>query len=238
MNDDKLRILKTEVFEANIKLSRSGLVTSTFGNVSGIDRDRGVVAIKPSGVPYGRMTGHDIVLVGLDGQKVEKDSPNPSSDTPTHLQLYRSFPSIGGVAHSHSDYATAFAQAKRAIPCLGTTHADYFYGAVPVTEIIEDACIRGDYELETGKLIINTFKNRDPMTMKACLVACHGPFTWGTDAGQSVDMAVYLEHIARLAYRSIMLDSSAGDIKKALLDKHYFRKHGKDAYYGQGGQKD
>jgi L-ribulose-5-phosphate 4-epimerase len=233
MTDKDLKRLKEKVFEANMKLARSGLVTSTFGNVSGIDRDQGIVAIKPSGIPYDDMKADDIVLVTIEGKEVEKDSPNPSSDTATHLELYKAFTDIGGVTHSHSDYATAFAQAKTAIPCLGTTHADYFYGPVPVSDVIEDVCIQGDYELETGRLIINTFKNRDYRSMKACLVACHGPFTWGKDAGQSVDIAISLEHIAILAYRSIMIKGSVKDIKKALLDKHYFRKHGSDAYYGQ-----
>lgn len=228
-----LDILKQKVFDSNIKLSRSGLVTSTFGNVSGIDKNRSIIAIKPSGISYDDLKPDDMVLITLDGDKVKKDSPNPSSDTDTHLELYKSFNNIGGVTHSHSPYATAFAQAKTAIPCLGTTHTDYFYGAIPITDLIEDICIKDDYELETGKLIVNTFKNRDPMTMKACLVACHGPFTWGDDADESVDVAIMLEHIAMLAYRSKVIDSSVGDIKKTLLNKHYFRKHGENAYYGQ-----
>lgn len=231
--DSKLNKLKKDVFEANMALASSGLVTDTFGNVSGIERDSGTVAIKPSGIPYDKLKPEDIVLVTLEGEKVEKDSANPSSDTATHLELYRNFADIGGVAHSHSGYATSFAQAKTAIPCLGTTHADYFYGAVPLTDLIEDTCIASHYELETGKLIVKTFKNRNHMTMKACLVACHGPFTWGIDAADSVEIAISLEHIAMLAYRSIVLDSSVSDIKKTLLDKHYFRKHGRDAYYGQ-----
>lgn len=225
--------LKKKVYDANIKLADSGLVISTFGNVSGIDRIAKVVAIKPSGIPYSDMGADDMVLVSLSGEKIEKQSPNPSSDTDTHLELYRNFTSIGGVTHSHSDYATAFAQAKIAIPCLGTTHADYFYGPVPVSEVIEDSCIKGEYELETGKLIARTFNNRDYRSMKACLVACHGPFTWGNDPDDSVDAAIMLENIAMLAYRSIVLEGSVKDIKKTLLDKHYLRKHGKDAYYGQ-----
>ena len=181
MNNKKFKKLKEKVFEANMKLAKSGLVTSTFGNVSGMDRNNRIMAIKPSGIPYDFMKAEDIVLVTIDGERVEKDSPNFSSDTATHLELYRNFAGIGGVTHSHSDYATNFAQAKIVIPCLGTTHADYFYGVVPVTEVIENGCIAGHYELETGMLIINTFKNRDYNSMKACLVACHGPFTWGKD---------------------------------------------------------
>ena len=166
--------------------------------------------------------------------KSKRDSARPSSDTDTHLELYRNFTTIGGVTHSHSDYATAFAQAKTAIPCLGTTHADYFYGAVPVSDVIEDACIAGQYELEIGRLIVDTFKNRDHNNMRACLVACHGPFTWGKDADDSVETAISLEHIAMLAYRSILLSSSVSDIKKTLLDKHYYRKHGKDCLLRAG----
>jgi L-ribulose-5-phosphate 4-epimerase len=236
MINDNLRSLKQKAYDANIRLSKSGLVTGTFGNVSGIDRKEGIIAIKPSGIPYEDMKPEDMVLVSLDGKKVDKASPNPSSDTATHLELYNNFYSIGGVTHSHSPYATAFAQAKTAIPCLGTTHADYFYGAVPVTGVIEDSCIMGEYEKETGNLIVETFNNRDHTKMKACLVACHGPFTWGADADSSVEAAIMLEYIAMLAYRSIVIDSSAGDIKKTLLDKHYLRKHGKDAYYGQKDQ--
>lgn len=230
----KFKELKNKVFKANMKLSGSGLVIATFGNVSGIDRTAQVIAIKPSGMEYSQMKEDDMVLLALSGEKIEEGSPNPSSDTDTHLELYRSFPGIGGVTHSHSNYATAFAQAKIAIPCLGTTHADYFYGPVPVSEVIEDRCINGDYELETGKLIVRTFKNRDHRSMKACLVACHGPFTWGDDPDVSVEVAIMLENIAMLAYRSLVLEGSAKDIKKTLLDKHYQRKHGKDAYYGQG----
>jgi len=229
----KLNNLRKDVFDANMTLASSGLVTSTFGNVSGIDRDEGVVAIKPSGIPYNRMKLEDIVLVTLQGEKVDNTSANPSSDTATHIELYKNFKKIGGVAHSHSDYATSFAQAKITIPCLGTTHADYFYGAIPVTDVIEDSCISGHYELETGKLIVDTFKKKDYMNMKACLVACHGPFTWGANARDSVKAAISLEHIAMLAYRSIMLNSLVSNIKNTLLDKHYYRKHGKDAYYGQ-----
>jgi L-ribulose-5-phosphate 4-epimerase len=228
-----LEVLKQKTYNANMKLASSGLVTGTFGNVSSIDRKTSIIAIKPSGIAYDKLKAEDMVLIDLHGKKIEKDSANPSSDTDTHIELYQSFSGIGGVTHSHSIFATAFSQAKTAIPCLGTTHADYFYGAVPVTDVIEDRCIASGYEIETGKLIVKTFKNRDYKSMKACLVACHGPFTWGSDAEESVDVAIYLEHVALLAYRSIAISSSVGDIKKTLLDKHYFRKHGKDAYYGQ-----
>jgi len=233
MDKENLKKLKKKVFDANIKLAGSGLIISTFGNVSGIDREVQVMAIKPSGIPYSGMKVDDMVLVSLSGEKIEEESPNPSSDTDTHLELYRNFTGIGGVTHTHSGYATAFAQAKKAIPCLGTTHADYFYGPVPVSEVIEDRCIKDDYELETGKLIVRTFKNRDYRNMNACLVACHSPFTWGEGPDDSVESAIMLEYIAKLAYRSISLEGTVEDIKKTLLDKHYRRKHGKDAYYGQ-----
>ena len=232
MNKD-LSILKKTVFDANMKLAGSGLVTSTFGNVSGIDRRNDVIVIKPSGIPYSDMKSDDMVAVSLSGEKLEKQSPNPSSDTVTHIELYKAFSDIGGVTHTHSNHATAFAQAKIAIPCLGTTHADYFYGAVPVSEVIEDSAIEGDYELEVGKLIVDTFRNMNYQSMKACLVACHGPFTWGDSADDSVEVAIMLEHIAKLAYRSMLLEGSIKDIKKTLLDKHYLRKHGRDSYYGQ-----
>ena len=228
-----LKELKQKTYDANMKLASSGLVTGTFGNVSGINRKASIIAIKPSGIAYDKLKPSDMVLVDLKGEKIEKGSANPSSDTDTHLELYKSFERIGGVTHSQSIYATGFSQAKTAIPCLGTTHADYFYGAVPVTDVIEDSCIASGYEAETGKLIVETFKNRDYKSMKACLVACHGPFTWGGDAEESVDIAVSLEHIAMLAYRSMVIKGAVQDIKKTLLDKHYFRKHGKDAYYGQ-----
>ena len=232
MNKD-LSILKKTVFDANMKLAGSGLVTSTFGNVSGIDRRNDVIVIKPSGIPYSDMKSDDMVAVSLSGEKLEKQSPNPSSDTVAHIELYKAFSDIGGVTHTHSNHATAFAQAKIAILCLGTTHADYFYGAVPVSEVIEDSAIEGDYELEVGKLIVDTFRNMNYQSMKACLVACHGPFTWGESADDSIEAAIMLEHIAMLAFRSILLEGSVRDIKETLLDKHYLRKHGKDAYYGQ-----
>jgi L-ribulose-5-phosphate 4-epimerase len=224
--------LKEEVYKANIKLYQSGLVTSTFGNASGIDRSRSLVAIKPSGVPYKKLTPRDIVLVDLEGNRVE-GKLNPSSDTKTHLELYKAFPDIGGVAHTHSTYATAWAQAKKAIPCLGTTHADFFYGEIPCTKIISNNCILEDYELETGKLIVNTFKSIDYHYMKAVLVACHGPFSWGENAEEAVKIGIALEEIAKTAIYSMIINPTLGNIKKSLLGKHYLRKHGKGAYYGQ-----
>jgi L-ribulose-5-phosphate 4-epimerase len=224
--------LKKEVYKANIRLYQSGLVTSTFGNASGIDRNRSLVAIKPSGVSYKKLTPKDIVLVDLEGNKIEGDL-NPSSDTRTHLELYKAFTDIGGVAHTHSTYATAWSQARKAIPCLGTTHADFFYGDIPCTGIISDSSILKDYELETGKLIVDTFRSKDYHYMKAVLVACHGPFCWGEDATEAVKISISLEEIAKIALYSIIINPDLKNIKKSLLDKHYLRKHGRDAYYGQ-----
>jgi len=224
--------LKKEVYKANIRLYQSGLVISTFGNVSGIDRGKSIIAIKPSGVSYKKLTPEDIVLVDLEGKKVE-GKLNPSSDTRTHLELYRAFSDIGGVAHTHSTYATAWSQARKAIPCLGTTHADYFYGEVPCTRVISNSCILKDYELETGKLIVGTFKSKDYHHMKAVLIACHGPFSWGENAGEAVEISIALEEVAKIALYSTLIDPNLGNIKKSLLDKHYLRKHGKGAYYGQ-----
>ncbi len=224
--------LKKEVYKANIKLYSSGLVTSTFGNVSGIDRSRSLVAIKPSGIPYSKLTPEDMVLVDPGGNKIE-GKLNPSSDTKTHLELYKKFPDIGGVAHTHSIYATAWAQSGKAIPCLGTTHADFFYGEIPCTKIISSSCILKDYELETGKLIVDTFKSIDYHHMKAVLVASHGPFSWGESAEEAVKISIALEEIAKIALFSVIINPALGNIKKSLLDKHYLRKHGEGAYYGQ-----
>lgn len=224
--------LKEEVCKANIKLYQSGLVTSTFGNVSGINREKSIIAIKPSGVSYKKLTPEDIVLVDLEGNKVE-GKLNPSSDTMTHLGLYRAFSDIGGVAHTHSTYATAWAQARKAIQCLGTTHADYFYGEVPCTRVISNSCISKDYELGIGKLIVGTFKSKDYHHMKAVLVACHGPFSWGENAEEAVEVSIALEEIAEIALYSILIDPNLDNIRKSLLDKHYLRKHGRGAYYGQ-----
>jgi len=224
--------LKKEVYEANMELYNSGLVAFTFGNVSGIDRDNSLVAIKPSGVPYDKMTYEDIVVLDLEGNKVA-GSLNPSSDTKTHLELYRNFKDIGGVAHSHSLYATAWAQAMKAIPCFGTTHADFFYGEIPCTRVISDDSITKDYELETGRLIVKTFKSIDYKDMKAVLIACHGPFTWGKNAGEAVEVIIALEEVAKMAFHSLIINPSLKKIKRSLLNKHYLRKHGRNAYYGQ-----
>jgi len=228
----RLKELREDVYIANMELADRGLIIHTFGNVSGIDRESGIVAIKPSGVDYSELSPEDVVLVDLEGRIVEGDL-NPSSDTKTHLVLYRSFKDIGGVVHTHSRYATAWAQAKRALPCLGTTHADYFYGEIPCTDLLTDEQIRRDYEEETGILIVDTFKEKDYRTMKAVLVACHGPFTWGTDPKEAVFVSVILEEIARTNFMSTLLNPDLVNIKKSLLDKHYLRKHGKNAYYGQ-----
>jgi L-ribulose-5-phosphate 4-epimerase len=227
-----LEQLKREVYEANIELSERGLVIYTFGNVSGIDRRKGIVAIKPSGVKYADLTPRSIVLVDLEGKAVE-GKLNPSSDTKTHLKLYREWQDIGGVVHTHSRYATAWAQAKRPLPCFGTTHADYFYGEVPCTEVVEDRQIARDYEEETGVQIIERFRDIDHSSMKAVLVACHGPFVWGKDAKEAVYLSVMLEEVAEIALLSALLNPEAAGIKQTLLDKHYLRKHGKDSYYGQ-----
>ncbi len=229
-----LESLKIEVCQANIELQRQRLVIYSWGNVSGIDRGRGLVAIKPSGVSYDELTPDMIVLVDMDGKVVE-GRLNPSSDTPTHLELYRSFAAVGGICHTHSTNATVWAQAKRAIPCLGTTHADYFYGEIPVTRLLSPQEIQTDYELNTGKVIVEKFaKSRlDPLQMPAVLVAAHGPFTWGKDAAQSVESAVVLEQIAAMALKTAAINAALEPVPAVLLDKHYLRKHGKNAYYGQ-----
>lgn len=234
MNKGKQKKLREIVFKANIELNKKGLIIYTFGNVSQIDRESGIVAIKPSGVDYESLKPDDIVLLDLDGNIIDSDL-KPSSDTKTHLKLYKEFNDIGGIVHTHSRYATAFAQAKLPVKCLGTTHADYFYGDIPCTNVIEDEMLLKDYEEETGSLIIMTFRDRviDYHTMKACLMACHGPFTWGTDADEAIFISVMLEEIARQNYITHTLNPDITSIKKTLLDKHYFRKHGKNAYYGQ-----
>ena len=231
-----LEQLKEKVYQANMGLYKSNLVIGTFGNVSGRDKKSGLVAIKPSGVDYRELKAGDIVVLDLEGAVVEGDL-NPSSDTKTHLELYKAFSDIGGIVHTHSTYATAWAQAKRPVPCLGTTHADYFYGEVPVTPVISDTAIKKDYEQETGTLIIDTFKYIDYHHMKAVLVACHGPFTWGIDAAEAVSLSVTLEEISKTSFLSVTLTPSLENMKKSLLDKHYLRKHGPGAYYGQGGEK-
>jgi L-ribulose-5-phosphate 4-epimerase len=225
-------ILRNAVCAANIELERNKLVILSWGNVSGIDRAAGVVAIKPSGVSYQDLTPEKIVVVDLNGKVVE-GTLRPSSDTPTHLELYRNFNDIGGVCHTHSCHATMWAQACREIPCFGTTHADYFYGAVPVTELLTDDEIQSEYELNTGKVIVRRFKGIDPLSIPAVLVAGHGPFTWGKSAMASVEAALVLEETAKMAAGTIAIHPQQKAIKQTLLDKHYLRKHGKGAYYGQ-----
>ena len=228
-----LEALKQEVLEANLLLPKHGLITFTWGNISGIDRESGLVVIKPSGVSYDGMTAEDMVVVDLQGKVVE-GKWKPSSDTPTHLALYRAFPEMGGIVHTHSRWATSFAQAGMPIPAMGTTQGDYFYGDIPCTRKMTPAEIAGEYELETGNVIIETFKDIDPMTIPAVLVHSHGPFTWGTDAMNAVHNAVVLEEVAFMDYHALSMNPSAGRMQQELLDKHYLRKHGANAYYGQG----
>jgi len=224
--------LKKQVCEANIQLQKHKLVIYSWGNVSGIDRRAGVVAVKPSGVAYDELRLEKIVLLDLEGNVVE-GSLNPSSDTLTHLELYRNFEAVGGVCHTHSLYATMWAQACRQIPTLGTTHADYFYGPIPVTDTMKGEEIETDYEVNTGKVIVRRFENIDPMQMQAVLVAGHGPFTWGATAAEAVEASVILEQVAQTALGTIIINPEQKGISQELLDKHYLRKHGKDAYYGQ-----
>lgn len=224
--------LKKAVYEANVELNRQKLTIYSWGNVSGMDRQAGIVAIKPSGVPYDELNPDKMVLLDLDAKIIEGDL-RPSSDTPTHLELYRNFKTIGGICHAHSANATMWAQACREIPCFGTTHADYFYGSVPVTEVMTDNEIKSDYELNTGKVIVARFAGIDPVKMPAVLVANHGPFTWGKTPADAVEAAVVLEQVAAMALGTININPNQSQIDKVLLDKHYLRKHGKDAYYGQ-----
>ena len=227
-----LEQLRTEVLEANLEIVRAGLVLYTFGNASGIDRESGLVAIKPSGVPYDKLKPSDMVITDLDG-KIVDGSLKPSSDLATHLQLFREFAGIGAVVHTHSTYATAWAQAGRAIPPLGTTHADYFHGPVPVTEPLTDAEIEGDYVLNTGHAICRCFRNLDPLAVPAVLVAGHAPFAWGRTADDAAHNAIVLEAVARMAIYSHAINPDAPGVSQALLDRHYFRKHGSAATYGQ-----
>jgi L-ribulose-5-phosphate 4-epimerase len=224
--------LRQEVLAANLELVARGVVVFTFGNVSGIAREEGLVAIKPSGVPYEELTAEEIVVTDLDGRVVETNL-RPSSDLPTHIALYKAFPNIGGVAHTHSEYGTAWAQARRPIPCLGTTHADYFHGPVPVTEDLTADEIAGEYEKATGEVIVRAFRDLDPDANPGVLVANHAPFTWGKDAADAVHNAVILEYIARMATHTLTIDPEAKPVARALHDKHFFRKHGAGAYYGQ-----
>lgn len=229
-----LKQLKQEVLEANLDLPKYKMVTFTWGNVSGIDRERGLVVIKPSGVPYEELKRDDLVVVDLEGNKVE-GSLKPSSDTPTHLALYKAFPAIGGIVHTHSPWATSWAQAGMGIPAMGTTHADYFYGEVPCTRPMTEAEIKGAYELETGNVIIETFRSRgiDPAMVPGVLVYAHAPFAWGKDAHEALHNAVVLEEVAKIGHRTVRLNQEVGAMDQTLLDKHFLRKHGANAYYGQ-----
>lgn len=224
--------LQAEVLEANLEIVRRGLVLYTFGNASGIDREAGIVAIKPSGVAYEKLTPQDMVLCDLNG-KVLEGQLKPSSDLDTHLELYRNFPQIGGVVHTHSEFATSWAQAGRSIPAFGTTHADYFHGAVPATEELSDAEIESEYVLNTGKAIVRRFKDLDPTAMPAVLVAGHAPFCWGSSPMNAAHNAVVLEYVARMAYHTTVLSPSCDGVSKSLLKHHYDRKHGEAATYGQ-----
>jgi L-ribulose-5-phosphate 4-epimerase len=228
----KLSKLREAVLDANLELVRRGLVLYTFGNASGISRKEGLVVIKPSGVPYETMKPEDMVIVDLDGRTVE-GSLRPSSDLPTHLILYKSFPTIGGVAHTHSRAATSWAQALREIPCFGTTHADYFHGSIPVTKPLTTAQIRKDYELNTGLAIVRCLGRRDPLHTPGVLVAGHAPFCWGHSPADAAHHSVVLEEIAALALSTVTANPKARPISKALHEKHFFRKHGSSAYYGQ-----
>jgi L-ribulose-5-phosphate 4-epimerase len=227
-----LELLREEVLQANLELVRHNLVIYTFGNGSGISRAEGLVVIKPSGVDYAKMTPQDLVIIDLDGKRVE-GKLNPSSDVATHLALYKAFPGIGGVVHTHSTHATAWAQARREIPCLGTTHADYFRGAVPVTAELAADEIRKDYEWNTGQAIVRRFAGIDPQEMPAVLVAGHGPFTWGASAAEAAHNAVILEEMARMAAISLAIRPDARPLADVHRDKHFFRKHGATATYGQ-----
>jgi L-ribulose-5-phosphate 4-epimerase len=231
-----LEALRQKVLEANLEVVRRGLVLYTFGNASGVAREEGLVVIKPSGVPYEKLAASDLVIVDLDGKPVE-GTFRPSSDLATHLVLYKAFPEIGGIVHTHSRAATVWAQARRAIPCFGTTHADYFYGPVPVTEPLTAQQIEGDYEGNTGHVIVRTFENLDPVTMRAVLVSGHAPFTWGKTPSEAAQLAVILEEIAALALQTLAVNPAAKPLEQYLLDKHFLRKHGVDAYYGQRGNR-
>ena len=228
-----LEQLKEKVYRANVALKENGLITLTWGNVSEFDRETGFIVIKPSGISYDTMSPEDMVIVDIDGNKVE-GKWNPSSDLPTHLELYRAFPEIGGVTHTHSRWATIFAQAGRSIPMLGTTHADAFCGDIPCTRKLTPEEIAGEYEKETGKIICELFAASNPMDMPGALVYSHGPFTWGKDAAKSVEYAIILEEVAMMAYHTMPLNPTV-KFQQELAEKHYMRKHGPNAYYGQKG---
>ncbi len=229
-----LESLKEAVCRANLELPKYGLVTFTWGNVSGVNRELGAMVIKPSGVEYDHMTPEDMVVVSLTTGEILEGKWKPSSDTDTHLALYRAFPELGGIVHTHSRWATCFAQAGRGIPAYGTTHGDYFYGEIPCTRKMTPEEIAGAYELETGNVIIETFRGKSPKDIPAVLVHSHGPFAWGTDPHNAVHNAVVLEELAFMAFHTEALAPAIGPMQQELLDKHYLRKHGKNAYYGQG----
>ena len=229
---ERMKALRHQVWQANMDLQRHNLVTFTWGNVSGIDRESGLVVIKPSGVEYSELSAENMVVVDLQGEIIEGDL-KPSSDTATHLELYRQFPSIGGIVHTHSSYATSWAQAGAAIPAFGTTHADYFYGHIPCARALTQQEIENDYELNTGKVIVETIGATDPMAIPGILVREHAPFTWGTDPHNAVHNAVVVEEVAKMAFCTLSINPSTLPIPQTLLDKHYLRKHGIDAYYGQ-----
>ena len=225
--------LKEEVLKANLLLPKYGLVVFTWGNVSAVDREKGIIAIKPSGVEYDDMQVDDIVIVDLATGEVLDGKLKPSSDTPTHLELYRQFPNIGGIVHTHSRWATIFAQAKQPIKAYGTTHADYFYGAIPCTRLLSEAEIKGEYELNTGKVIVETFQDTDPDFVPGVVVASHGPFAWGKSALDAVHNAVVMEEVAMMSWHAKIENPELDSMDQNLLDKHFLRKHGKNAYYGQ-----
>lgn len=229
-----LEQLKQQVYEANMELPRRGLVTYTWGNVSGIDRESGLFVIKPSGVEYDELRPEDLVVLDLNGNKVE-GKLNPSSDTKTHIELYKAFPELGGIVHTHSTHAVAWAQAGRDIPCFGTTHADYFYGPVPCARALTQEEIDEDYEKNTGKVIIEAFQGRNiqPLHVPGVVCSSHGPFTWGKDAAQAVYHAVVLEEVAKMALLTLQIDPNAAPAPQRIQDKHFLRKHGPNAYYGQ-----
>jgi L-ribulose-5-phosphate 4-epimerase len=228
-----LEQLKEQVFRSNLLLPKHGLVTFTWGNVSGLAREQGLMVIKPSGVSYDEMKAKDMVVVELETGKVVDGKLKPSSDTPTHLELYKAFPTIGGIVHTHSRWATSFAQAGRGIMALGTTHADYFYGEVPCTRKMTKVEIQAEYEKETGLVIKETFQGKDPDAIPAVLVHSHGPFAWGTNPMEAVHNAVVLEEVAFMNFHTLMLEPTMPSMQQELLDKHYLRKHGANAYYGQ-----
>jgi L-ribulose-5-phosphate 4-epimerase len=225
--------LRREVADANVSLARLGLVTLTWGNVSGIDRERGLVVIKPSGVPYRTLKPGDMVVIDLDGKIIE-GRLKPSSDTPTHLELYRSLAGIGGITHTHSTHATVFAEACIEIPCFGTTHADHFHGGIPVTRLLTEAEVANEYERNTGKVIVERMSGRDPLAMPAVLVGGHAPFCWGKDAAESVANSLVLERVAEIALGVFLVHPGAPPLPAYIVDKHYSRKHGPEATYGQG----